>query len=243
MSKIKKISIIIPAFNEGKYIGSVLRNVLNVKIRGIMKEIIIVDDCSTDNTFKEISKFKKENYFLGKSLKILRKTKNEGKGGAIIDGLKMVSGEVVIIQDADLEYNPKDYRLLLLPILRGETNVVYGSRTLGIKRFGNKYSSIHYYIGGRLLTLTINFIYGLRLTDQPTGYKVFKKDIIPIITTKNLQRDFSYEVELTILITRAGYKIIEVPISYTPRSFSEGKKIKIRDFIKSVYIALRYKYT
>lgn len=240
MIKNKTLSIIIPVFNEAKYIEEVIKKVSIAKCCGLTKEIIIVDDGSIDDTNRILNKIINKNHF-GK-IKLVRKVKNQGKGSAIIEGLKNVTGDIVLIQDADLEYDPKEYPRLLYPILKNSAYAVYGSRTLGIGEFGNKYSSPFFYLGGRFLTEFINLFYGLSLTDQPTGYKLFRSEFIPIIFSGFRQKDFSFEVEISILLAKNRKNIIEVPISYKPRSVSEGKKISIYDFIKSLVIAVMYKF-
>lgn len=240
MIKNKTLSIIIPVFNEAKYVEKVIKKVSRAKCCGLTREIIIVDDGSIDDTNRILNKIINKNHF-GK-IKMVRKVKNQGKGSAIMEGLKHVTGDIVLIQDADMEYNPKDYPRLIEPIIMNKAYAVYGSRTLGIEKFGNKYSSPFFYLGGRLLTEFINYLYGLSLTDQPTGYKLFRKEFIPIILRGNRQKDFSFEVEISILLAKNRKNIIEVPISYKPRSVSEGKKISIYDFIKSLVIAVMYKF-
>jgi len=237
MRKYKKISIVIPVYNEEKYFEKNLRRVLKANTIGLEKEIIIVDDYSTDNTRRIIKKIK-----LSKNIQYYFKDKNEGKGAAIKIGIRKSSGDILLIQDSDLEYNPKDYPSLIKPILEGKTDVVYGSRTLGISKFGNKYSSFFYYIGGRLLTLFMNVLYGISLTDQPTGYKVFTKNVLPLLVNSSRYNDFSYEIEVTAKLAKNKISIFEVPISYNPRSVKEGKKINIMDFVKSIFVGFKYKF-
>lgn len=238
----KKLSIIIPAYNEEKYIRQILEKVVKADSLGLKKDIVIINDGSTDKTAKIVRTLLKKYSHRHLSFYVITKKQNEGKGAAIRDGLKICSGDIIVIQDSDLEYDPSNYPVLLKPLIKNKADIVYGSRTLGIKKFGNKYSYIFFYLGGRMLTSFINLLYHTNLTDQPTGYKLFKKKLIPLLLNKNYQRDFSYEVEITASIVNNNYKIMEVPISYTPRKISDGKKINIIDFIKSLYIALRYKF-
>jgi dolichol-phosphate mannosyltransferase len=236
----KTISIIIPSYNESNLLETVIKRVINSDTLKLEKEIIIVDDGSTDNTQNQILKIKGQNHSL--KLKTIKHSHNKGKGAAVMSGLKEAKGDIILIQDADLEYNPENYPALLKPILDNECDIIYGSRTLGIKKFGNKYYNLIYFNGGQVLTKLINLIYGTNLTDQPTGYKVFGKELKKLFLDNINMEDFSFEVEMTILSVKNNHKIIEVPIIYTPRSISEGKKIGLKDFIKAVYIAVLYKF-
>lgn len=237
--KIHKISIIVPCFNEENYIGSTLKAILEAKLGGIRKEIIVVDDGSTDASASEI----KNSKLNITNMEVIRHGKNMGKGAAIRSGFKKVTGDVVIIQDADNEYNPNQYKLLLNPFIRNNAKVVYGSRTLGIEKFGNKYSSLFYYFGGRILTWYMNILFNTNLTDQPSGYKVIRSDIIPILLTKLHQNDFSAEIEMTAALAKHHIPIVEIPIVYMPRSVAEGKKIKFTDFIKALVVGLKCRFT
>lgn len=237
--KIHKISIIVPCFNEANYIGSTLRAILVANLGGIKKEIIVVDDGSTDASVFKIRSPKLNNT----KMEVIRHGKNMGKGAAIRSGFKKVTGEVVIIQDADNEYNPNQYKLLLNPFIRNNAKVVYGSRTLGIEKFGNKYSSLFFYLGGKILTWYMNILFNTNLTDQPTGYKVFRSDIIPILLKKSHQNDFSAEIEMTAALAKHHIPIVEIPIVYIPRSVAEGKKIKFTDFIKALVVGLKCRFT
>lgn len=239
--KKKKLSIIVPVYNERPFIQTLLQKVIDIHLSLYTKEIIIIDDGSTDGTKEIIIQFTKDH---GKKRNVkfiyLNNKKNEGKGSAIKKGFMKASGDIIIIQDADLEYEPAQYLNLIKPFADSNIYAVYGSRTLGIKKFHNRYSSIFFYFGGRLLTLFINVFYGTKLTDQPTGYKVFRKRVIPLILKNIKEKDFSCEIEITATLAKNGYKIIEIPIRYTPRHVREGKKINIIDFWKALYVAIKY---
>lgn len=203
------LSVIMPVYNERDTLNEILNRVQAVPLK---KEIIIVDDGSMDGTREILKGIKTAN------IKVIFHEKNQGKGSAIKTGLREATGDVVIIQDADLEYEPMDY-LKLIPIIQsGEAQVVYGSRTLG----SNKRSYHRYYWGGQFITLVTNILYGTKITDEPTCYKMFKKEVI-----NRIQLDctgFEFCPEVTAKVARLGYTIHEVPISYHPRSFEEGKK-------------------
>lgn len=224
-----KLSVIIPIFNEKRTIQKVLRRVENVEITGIDKEIILVDDFSSDGT-REILKNLKEKY------KVIFHQKNLGKGAAIRSALKYATGDIIIIQDADLEYSPEDYPQLIRPILRNETSVVYGSRVLSKSpRF-----SLWYYLGGKLINKLANFLYGSKITDINSGYKVFKKEIFEKITLES--NGFEFCEEITAKLLKRKYKIVEVPIKYNPRSFAEGKKLTWRDGFLAILTLIKYRF-
>ena len=235
--KVKKLSIIIPCYNEEDYIKPTLLRVLRAKIGEVKKEIIVINDGSCDASESIIAKITKKYPIVT----LVNHAINMGKGASIVTGLKRVTGDVVIIQDADCEYNPDDYNKLIKPFERDKADVVYGSRTLGIHIYGNRYSSLHFYLGGRLLTFVVNKLFYTRITDQPTGYKLFSKKLIPLLLKRVKEQGFSAEVEITAAISQAGIQIIEIPIQYTPRTITQGKKIGIADFIQSLLVALKYK--
>lgn len=221
------LSVIMPVYNEKNTLIEILNRIEAVPIE---KEIIIVDDGSTDGTRQILRDIKDEN------IKVILHERNQGKGAAIKTGLREATGEIVIIQDADLEYEPMDYLKLIPLIESGKAQVVYGSRTLG----SNKRSYHRYYWGGQFVTLVTNILYGLKITDEPTCYKMFKKEVID-----RIQLDctgFEFCPEVTAKVTRLGYKIHEVPISYHPRSFEEGKKIKWRDGLIAIWTLLKYRF-
>jgi len=224
-----KVSIIIPVYNEVNTIREVLNRVLEQRIE---KEIIVVDDFSNDGTRELLTTEGGKNGII-----TIFHPQNMGKGCAIRSGLEHVKGDIILIQDADLEYNPNDYTKLLKPILNEATSVVYGSRRLQ----KNPKSYSRYYIGGVFLTWFTNVLFGSKLTDEPTCYKVFKTNVLKQINLKANRFDFCPEVTAKIL--KRGYKIHEIPISYNPRHFDEGKKISWKDGIVAVFTLLKYRFT
>jgi glycosyltransferase involved in cell wall biosynthesis len=217
----KKISILIPVFNEEKTIDLILEKVLN-QTKNWEKEIIVINDGSTDRTLEKLQRFSNE-------ISIISYDKNQGKGAALKKGLEKATGDIVIIQDADLEYDPKDYPKLLQPILKGEIKIVYGSRNLGTRRF----IYARYFWGGVFLTKLVNFLYKTKLTDINTGYKVFETKTLKELNIET--PGFEVCEELTIKVLKRKIKIVEVPIFYKPRSFKEGKKIKWLDAFKAIW--------
>ena len=230
-----KLSIIIPCYNEEKTINILLDEVLKVDIGVVEKEIIIVDDSSTDKTLKLIeNKIKKKK---NKNIFLLKNKKNHGKGYAIRKGLKKVTGDIIIIQDADLEYNPKDYKKLIKPIISGETKIVYGSRRLGKN---NKRLYFLNWYGAIVLTFITNILYNAKITDEPTCYKTFKREVLDNINLKC--EGFEFCPEITAKIIKKGYNIKEVPISYNPRTFKQGKKINWKDGFQAVWTLIKYRF-
>jgi len=228
----KKISIVIPVYNEKKTILEILKRVGNVNLEdlGFEKEIIIVDDGSTDGT-REILKKLRNKY------NIIFHPENKGKGSAIKSGLKKITGDYVIIQDADLEYDPQDYRVLLECAINNQAQVVYGSRTLNKK---NKYSHFIYYLGGKLLSFLTSFLYKTKITDEATGYKLFKAELLKNISLEGEGFDFCPEVTAKIL--KQKIKIFEVPINYYPRKKKEGKKIRLSDGILAAFLLIKLRF-
>ncbi len=222
-----KLTIIIPVYNEANTISTVVKRVMDINYN---KEIIIVDDASTDGTKDILNDFVKQT-----EVKVLYHKTNRGKGAAIQTAIKEISGEIIIIQDADLEYDPADYPKLLQPILDGKADVVYGSRFLGGP---HRVLLFWHYFGNTLLTLLSNIMTNLNLTDMETGYKAFKSSVIQNITLTSNR--FGFEPEITAKIAHGNYKIYEVPISYSGRDYSEGKKIGWKDGIAAFYFILKY---
>ena len=227
--KLIKISILIPCFNENNTINKIIDRVIkSLEVYNFTNyEIIIVDDFSNDGTREKLKKLSIQD-----KIKIFYHSKNLGKGGAIKTAIAQISGDITIIQDADLEYDPFDYNKLLLPFFETDSDVVYGSRFLG----GGKYVRIHFfwhYLANKILTFICNLFINLNLTDMETGYKVFKSSALKNIDLK--ENSFSFEPEVTIKFAKKKYKFYEVPISYNGRSYEEGKKIGLKD----AFIALK----
>jgi glycosyltransferase involved in cell wall biosynthesis len=228
-----KVSIIIPCYNENSTICTIIDKVK--KFNKFEKEIIVVDDFSDDGTVILLKKFKDE-----KEVKIFLHDKNYGKGKAIRTALNYVTGDYVIIQDADLEYDPADYDLILKPFLQADADVVYGSRFLG----GNGYVRLHFfwhYVANKILTLLSNVITNLNMTDMETGSKAFKTSAIKSI--KLFENGFGIEPEMTIKLAKKNFKFFEVSVSYKGRSYEEGKKIRLKDAFRAVYCLIKYSFS
>ncbi|MBI4452010.1 glycosyltransferase family 2 protein [Candidatus Woesearchaeota archaeon] len=228
-----KLSIIMPVYNEKATILKIIGKVKKAKTLNFAKEIIVVDDFSKDGTRDILKKLK------DKSIKIVYHEKNKGKGSAIRTGLKQATGDIILIQDADLEYDPNDYEKLLKPIVENKTKVVYGSRFEMITKNLSKMYKLHY-AGNLFLTLLTNMLYGVKITDMETCYKAFRKEVLNGINLKAARFDF--EPEITAKILKKGYKIHEVPINFYGRKFAEGKKITWVDGIKAVYYLVKYRF-
>jgi glycosyltransferase involved in cell wall biosynthesis len=227
--KVPVLSIIVPAFNEIDTIESVINALVALPIE---KQIIVVDDGSSDGTREIISALRNRSGF-----NVCLHESNSGKGAAIQSGIKLATGEIVIVQDADLEYIPADILTVIDPIRQGKANVVYGSRYWnGCKQDG---SWLHR-LGNRLLTGLSNLASGQRLTDMETCYKAFRRDIIQGMEIE--QRRFGFEPEITAKLARRGISIVEVPIRYSPRSWSEGKKIGVKDLFNTLWCIVRYRF-
>lgn len=236
-TRIHKLSIIVPTFNEAKSIITVLDKIQEVAlIDNIEKEIIIVNDCSRDETDKIIKEYLLYNP--GLQIQYFNHDKNQGKGAAIHTGILHATGEYLLIQDADLEYDPNDYNILLCPIVKGVADVVYGSRFMG----GSPHRILFFWhsIGNKLLTFFSNMLTGLNLTDMETCYKLFRSDILKGLILS--EKRFGFEPEVTAKVARVpGIRIYEVGISYYGRTFSEGKKINWKDGFRALYCILKYK--
>ena len=230
------LSILIPVYNEEESILNILNELYKVNLNyGIKKQLIIIDDCSVDNSKKIIENFKLDN----KDLDILIEshTFNKGKGAEIQTGINVASGDIIVIQDADLEYDPKEFNLLLKPIIKGKADVVYGSRFLG----GNPHRILFFWhtIGNKLLTFISNVFTNLNLTDMETCYKMFKKEILEKITIN--ENRFGIEPEITAKISKIpDIRIYEVGISYYGRTYKEGKKIGLKDAFRAIYCIFKY---
>ncbi|MFC1648307.1 glycosyltransferase family 2 protein [Nanoarchaeota archaeon] len=227
-----KLSIVVPAYNEEATILKLLKKVNAVKLRGITKEIIVVDDGSKDKT-RELLKNNKKLYN-----KLILK-KNGGKGSAVRRGMKEATGDFLIIQDADLEYNPEDYKLMLEPIIKGEVKVTYGSRFFLTDN--HKYFLPLHYFGNKFLSLISSVLFFRYISDMETCYKCMAKEVYKSL--KLTENDFRIEPEITAKIIKAGYAIKEVTIHYNPRDFSEGKKISWKDGVKAAIALVKYRFT
>ena len=225
------ISVLIPVFNEQSTILELIDRVKRVEIDNVKKEIIVIDDGSTDKTLEILKTVE--------GIRLLKHGTNRGKGRAIRTGINSCSGDVILIQDADLEYDPDDYEILVKPIISGKASVVYGSRRLN--KANRQHSAWRFYIGGIGLTIITNILYpAAKLTDEPTCYKVFKADLLRDL---NLTCErFEFCPEVTAKVLRKGINIVEVPISYYPRTISEGKKISWWDGFEAVWTLVKYRF-
>jgi glycosyltransferase involved in cell wall biosynthesis len=228
------LSVIIPVYNEKATVEAIIRRVLEVKMEEMGKEVIVVDDGSKDGTVEILQRIAKE--WASPNLKIYFHAQNQGKGAAIRTALNYISGDIVIIQDADFEYHPEEYPLLVLPILKYGADVVYGTRFLGIHRA----FLFWHYMGNKFLTFATNLLYDSMLSDMEVGYKAFRAEIIKQIPLK--ARGFEFEPEITAKILKRKLKIYEVPITYSGRDYAEGKKITWRDGFTAIWTLLKYRF-
>lgn len=224
-----RVNVIIPVFNESATILEIIKRVLATKL---VSTVIVVDDGSNDDTRKKLESLQKN-----KLVQVIFHEKNFGKGAAVRTGIQNANGDVLIIQDADLEYDPRDYPVLLKPIEEGIADVVYGSRFLGGAR-----RPIHYWnmVANKILTFLTNLLYNNILSDMETGYKVFKRDLIKDIPLHS--KRFDFEPEFTAKVLKRKLRIYEVPITFNPRGYSEGKKIRGRDAFIAVWTLLKYRF-
>lgn len=227
----KKVSIIIPVYNEANTIDLIIPRVLAAKTPGWKKQVIIVDDGSTDGTAARLAKWNRH-------CQVILQQANRGKGASVSVGLKVARGDVILIQDADLEYDPADYKTLLAPFDHTEVNVVYGSRFLG----PHLSTMFFYELGNKFVTLITNILFNTNITDMETGYKAFRRSILSDLLPLRAKR-FDLEPELTVRFLKAGYQIYEAPISYYGRKFSEGKKLTWRDGVIALWVLIKYRFT
>lgn len=223
------LSVIIPAYNEENTIETILER---VKATQVPSEILIVDDGSVDGTRKILERLSEDDL-----VRVILHDQNQGKGAAVVTGIQHATGDVLLIQDADLEYDPRDYKELIQPIEEGLADVVYGSRFLGAPR---RTAMFWHMVANKLLTLMTNILYDTILTDMETGYKLFRKDVVRDI--KIHARRFDFEPEFTAKILKKKVRIYEVPIRFTPRDYSEGKKIKLKDAFQAVWTLIKYRF-
>ncbi len=225
-----KLSILVPAFNEIASIEEILKRINAVSLP-IDREIIIVDDGSTDGTRDFLTGLSDDH------IKVYFHERNQGKGRAIRTALEHTTGDIIIVQDADLEYDPQDYNALIEPILNNQASVVYGNRR-GHNSMTKSYA--RYYWGGRLVTAVTNILFNTKIHDEPVCYKVFKKEVLDKITLRCTQFEFCPEV--TAKVSKLGYRIHEVPIQYYPRHFDTGKKITWKDGLEAVWVLVKYRF-
>jgi glycosyltransferase involved in cell wall biosynthesis len=230
-----KLSIVIPAYNEKNTIWKVVQQVKAVNL-GLETELIVVDDHSTDGTSEVLDQLAKENSGAANGrIRVVRHDKNRGKGAAVRTGMRYATGDVVLIQDADLEYDPSDYPELVKPILENRADVVYGNRF-----HGGSHRVLYYwhYLGNRLLTNLCNALSNINLSDVEVGYKVFRRSLLTGLKLESNR--FGFDPEITIKVARIGARIYEVPISYHGRTYAEGKKITWKDGVAAIYFMLKY---
>ena len=228
------VSIIIPAYNEARFIEAVIRNVLATPID---KEVIVIDDGSTDSTYEILARLEEEL-----PISLIRQPRNIGKGAAVRRGFEIATGDILMIQDADLEYNPDDYAVVTGPILRGEADVVIGSRfTRQSPRFftANGDPFFSHFIGNKVIVWLTNLLYGFRATDYEGCYKAFRRDVIREVPV--VANGFEFDNELVCKLLRRGQKIVEVPIQYSPRLYKDGKKIRWMDGLVIVWTIVKWR--
>jgi glycosyltransferase involved in cell wall biosynthesis len=225
-----KLSVVMPVFNEVRTIEEIVARVRSAPFE---KEIVIIDDCSTDGTVDLLRKIANQS----ENIKVFYHDRNRGKGAALRTGFGQVSGDIVIIQDADLEYDPREYPRILEPILDGRADVVYGSRFLGGP---HRVMFFWHYVGNQFLTLLSNMLSNLNLTDMETCYKAFRKEVLKDLTLKSDR--FGFEPEFTQKVARRKFRIYEVPISYSGRTYEEGKKINWKDGVAAIFSIIRFRF-
>lgn len=237
------LSIVMPVYNEEQFLEEIVRQVQAVDLGELERELIIVDDCSTDRSPEIETRLEGQTAPnpqakpFERPIRVIRHPVNQGKGAALRTGFAAVEGDLILIQDADLEYDPQDYPKLLKPILRGKAEVVYGSRFTGERRN----MLFHHWLGNRFLTLCTNILYNTTLSDMETCYKVFTRHALEGIVIRSDR--FNFEPEITAKILKKGIRIYEVPISYAGREFEEGKKITWRDGLVALWCLFKFRFT
>lgn len=222
------LSVIIPVYNEADHIREIVKRVQSTKL---VKEIVIVDDGSQDGTRDILQKLDGK-----RKVRVILHERNQGKGAAVVTGMRAAAGDVLLIQDADLEYDPRDYPILLKPIREGVADVVYGSRFLG---GAHRVTMFWHMVANKSLTLMTNILFNTILTDMETGYKVFRREVIEGMSIR--AKRFNFEPEFTAKILKRKYRIFEVPISFNPRDYAQGKKIRLKDAFEAVWTLLKYR--
>ncbi|MFH0963853.1 MAG: glycosyltransferase family 2 protein [Planctomycetota bacterium] len=228
-----KLSVVMPVYNERNTVEEIVRRVLRAPVE-CEKHLIIVDDASTDGTREILERIGREE---SETVKVFRLDRNQGKGAALREGFKHVTGDVVIIQDADLEYDPAEYPAMIAPILDGRADVVYGSRFLGGP---HRVLLFWHYVGNKFLTTCANALYNVNLSDMETCYKAFRREVIAALPLRS--NGFSIEPEITAKVCKGHYRLYEIPISYSGRTYAEGKKITWRDGLAALGALLRYRF-
>jgi glycosyltransferase involved in cell wall biosynthesis len=223
------LSVVIPVYNEVHNINEIIKR---VQAQKLANEIIIVDDGSSDGTRDILKELDGKD-----SVRVILHERNQGKGAAVVTGLKAAQGDILLIQDADLEYDPRDYPQIIRPIEEGIADVVYGSRFLGGAR---RVAMFWHMIANKLLTTMTNILYDTILTDMETGYKVFRRGVIDGMVIRS--KRFDFEPEFTAKVLKRHYRIFEVPITFNPRDYSQGKKIKLKDAFEAVWTLLKYRF-
>jgi len=226
-----KLSIVMPVYNERHFVREIIDRALAVRLEGIVTELVVVDDFSRDGTRDVLKALNLP------AVKVVYHEQNRGKGAALRTGFSHCSGDVILIQDADLEYNPTDYPALLKPILEKNADVVYGSRFLGGP---HRVHLFWHMVGNRFLTLLSNMMSNLNLTDMETCYKVFRREVLDGVRLRSDR--FGFEPEFTQKVARGGWRVYEVPISYHGRDYSEGKKIGWKDGVSAIYTIIKYRF-
>jgi dolichol-phosphate mannosyltransferase len=236
-----KLSIVVPVFNEEKTISEMIKKLSDVKLSGMKKQIIVVNDGSTDSTAAKINDSKLKI----KNVEYIEHKINQGKGAAVRTGIRNASGDYIIIQDADLEYDPRDIQKLIKPVLEGKSKVVYGSRLKRLPSFSREERTpqfLLHYLGNKFLSLVTSLLYGQWITDMETCYKLFPKKAVENIALRAM--GFEFEPEITVKLLKKGYKILEIPITTKPRGYDEGKKLNtVRDGVKALWTLIKYRFT
>lgn len=233
MKSLKKLSIVVPVYNEEKTVALILKKIFEVDFGKTGLEVIVVNDGSKDKTLEILEKLKKKY-----PIKLVTYKDNRGKSSALREGFGYVTGDVVTVQDGDLEYSPRDFNKMLKKMLEDDVLVVYGSRRLD--KTNVQYSGLSFFMGGLILTYIVNILYGSNITDEPTCYKMFESKLLKSIKLESKRFEFCPEVTAKVL--KRGVKIYEVPISYHPRNVVEGKKIKLMDFFEAVWVLIKYRF-